>query len=59
MARGTGVDERMRTREPSGLGLGLYICREIVRSHGGTLAVESTDEAGTTFTVTLPRREAV
>lgn len=43
--------------EPNGLGLGLYICREIVRSHGGTLRLESTAEAGTTFSVALPRAQ--
>lgn len=40
----------------SGLGLGLYIAREFVRAHGGTLSVESTPGEGTTFCVTLPRR---
>jgi signal transduction histidine kinase len=39
---------------PRGLGLGLYIAREIVRSHGGRLDVVSTESEGTTFTVTLP-----
>ena len=38
-----------------GLGLGLYICREMVRAHGGQIAVESSDGAGTTFSVRLPR----
>jgi signal transduction histidine kinase len=38
-----------------GLGLGLYICREIIRAHGGDIAVESGDGTGTTFTVRLPR----
>lgn len=38
-----------------GLGLGLYIVREIVRAHGGSVAVESS-EAGTTFRVVLPER---
>jgi len=41
--------------ESGGLGLGLYICREIVRSHGGSLSVESDALQGTTFTVSLPR----
>ena len=45
-------------REPSGLGLGLYICREIVRSHGGRLDLASTPAEGTTFTVALPREFA-
>jgi signal transduction histidine kinase len=38
----------------AGLGLGLYIASEIARSHGGEITVESTDEAGTTFTFTCP-----
>jgi PAS domain S-box-containing protein len=37
-------------------GLGLYIVREIVQAHGGTIEVTSSEEEGTTFTVTLPRR---
>jgi signal transduction histidine kinase len=40
-----------------GLGLGLYICRRIVESHGGTIGVESQPGQGATFTVDLPRRE--
>ncbi|NVJ24418.1 hybrid sensor histidine kinase/response regulator [Myxococcus sp. AM011] len=38
-----------------GLGLGLYIVEQIVRSHGGTVAVRSSVAEGTTFTVVLPR----
>ena len=37
------------------LGLGLYIAREIVTSHGGTIRVTSTADEGTTFRVCLPR----
>ncbi|HXP67519.1 MAG TPA: HAMP domain-containing sensor histidine kinase, partial [Steroidobacteraceae bacterium] len=37
-----------------GLGLGLYICSQIVRAHGGTLSVTSTPETGTSFTARLP-----
>lgn len=37
-----------------GLGLGLYICSQIVRAHGGTLSVTSTPESGTSFTARLP-----
>ncbi|HEV2126659.1 MAG TPA: HAMP domain-containing sensor histidine kinase [Chloroflexota bacterium] len=37
-----------------GLGLGLYISREIVELHGGTLTVESPQEGGARFVITLP-----
>jgi hypothetical protein len=37
-----------------GLGLGLYICAEIVKAHHGTLEVASTAETGTRFTARLP-----
>ncbi|MFP4891637.1 response regulator [Paraburkholderia sp. EG304] len=42
-----------RSRE--GLGLGLHIVQEIARMHGGDVSVVSSDEAGTTFTIELPR----
>jgi signal transduction histidine kinase len=42
------------TTAPKGLGLGLFIALEIVRAHGGDIAVDVGDEL-TTFEVTLPR----
>lgn len=42
-------------REVSGLGIGLYISREIVEAHGGTIWVESEINQGSTFHVDLPR----
>jgi signal transduction histidine kinase len=38
-----------------GLGLGLYLARSIVESHGGAITVESRVDEGSTFTVRLPR----
>lgn len=47
-----------RTREDgSGGGLGLAIARQLIEAHGGTIAVESTRNIGTTFTLTLPCSE--
>jgi signal transduction histidine kinase len=39
-----------------GLGLGLYIVKEIVRAHGATISVSSTATDGTSFRVLWPRR---
>ncbi|MDR5817415.1 MULTISPECIES: hybrid sensor histidine kinase/response regulator [unclassified Caballeronia] len=44
-----------RQSESSGLGLGLYITREIAEMHGGEVRVRSTNDTGTVFEVTLPR----
>ncbi len=51
--------ERFERAVPSehfgGLGIGLYIVRQVVDAHGGEVRVESTPGAGATFTVDLPR----
>lgn len=49
------VDEDLASEPSVNLGLGLYICKEIVVAHGGTIAVTSTERDGTTFTVRFPR----
>ncbi|HEY2749438.1 MAG TPA: ATP-binding protein [Polyangia bacterium] len=50
--RGEAQSGAVRSR---GLGLGLYIVRQIVLAHGGAINVDSSDGDGTTFTVRLPR----
>lgn len=42
------------TRRYSGSGIGLYLVKEIVEAHGGTVGVTSTPGAGSTFSFTLP-----
>ena len=43
----------------SGMGIGLYVVKEIVALHGGTVAVESLEQQGSTFIVMLPLAEPV
>ena len=40
----------------SGTGFGLFLTKQLVQLHGGTIAVESVENEGSTFVVTLPRR---
>jgi len=37
-----------------GTGIGLNVCMEFVKSHGGTIEIESQESVGSTFTVKLP-----
>lgn len=49
-----------RSRETvAGTGIGLYISKAIVESHGGTISVRSEDGRGSTFIVTLPTFKTV
>jgi len=48
-----------KSGEPKGLGLGLYISRQLATSHGGQLTVASTQGQGATFSLTLPCTEPV
>src|SRR6056297_3391682 len=61
---GPGLPEKARAHlfEPfrggastGGIGLGLSIAAELVRGHGGTLTLETSDASGTVFRITLPR----
>ncbi len=44
-----------RSRKTGGAGIGLTIVKSILTAHGGTITAQSQPEAGTEFTVTLPR----
>jgi len=52
MTRGTTAGSANRS-----VGLGLFIVRHIARAHGGEVSVRSTRDAGTTFTVKVPRKQ--
>ena len=49
---------RLGQKRSAGLGLGLYLAREIVAAHGGTIEAESTLGEGTVITVRLPLEQS-
>jgi hypothetical protein len=59
---GPGIDPEDRERvfdsfyttKPSGMGLGLSICRSIVEAHGGRLWADANEPRGAAFQFTLP-----
>jgi signal transduction histidine kinase len=53
LVRGEAAREH---RRQGSIGLGLYIVREIVTAHGGSVEVTSSKFAGTRFSVHIPRR---
>jgi len=55
LIRVSSPDAQERRRHGS-IGLGLYIARVVALAHGGDIEVKSSGEAGTVFTVRLPRR---
>jgi PAS domain S-box-containing protein len=50
------VFEAFFTTKTTGSGLGLTICTQIVKNHGGSIEVESREGEGSTFIITLPIR---
>jgi PAS domain S-box-containing protein len=56
-ARVFGRFERaVSDRHFGGLGLGLWIVRQVIESHGGVISVDSAPDQGSRFVVVLPRR---
>jgi signal transduction histidine kinase len=59
---GMGMDEETResifapffTKKAQGIGLGLAVTKRVIDAHGGTITVESTPSAGSSFTLTVP-----
>lgn len=49
------IFEPFRTTKESGTGLGMLICRRILRAHGGELEIESEEGVGTTVHLHLPK----
>jgi two-component system sensor kinase FixL len=42
------------TTKPSGMGIGLSVCRDIVEAHDGAILAAANEEGGTTFRIVLP-----
>ena len=65
---GISADDRQKIFKPfgravssrhfGGLGMGLYIVKQLVEAHGGCIDVTSDVDSGTCFAVTLPRAPA-
>jgi signal transduction histidine kinase len=47
--------DKSRNRKTGGTGLGLAIAKSLIEAHGGTIAVDSQFDLGTTFTVCIPK----
>lgn len=62
---GSGISEALTLQlfqpfvssKPSGMGIGLSICRTIIEAHGGRIWFEPGRDSGTVFRFTLPRAE--
>ena len=46
-----------RSRQSGGFGLGLYLCKQIVEAHQGTITIANHEETGAVVAVTIPKRQ--
>jgi signal transduction histidine kinase len=51
--------DNARRQRPDGTGVGLYLAKKVIDSHGGKLVFSSTEGKGSTFGFKLPRELAV
>lgn len=49
-------ERQSNSQKTAGVGLGLFISKEIIEKHGGRIDVTSTADKGTTFSFSIPRR---
>lgn len=51
--------ESDKTGEPTGTGLGLHTCSELMKTYGGEISVHSKVGTGTTFTISIPKERCL
>ena len=49
--------DQSRSRQSGGFGLGLYLCKQIVKAHQGTISIENHEKIGTVVALTIPKRQ--
>ena len=48
--------DQSRSRQSGGFGLGLYLCKQIIKAHLGTITIENHKEKGAVVSLTIPKR---
>ena len=52
-----GIFAPFQTSKPNGLGMGLAICRTLLRAHGGRIGADNLPDGGAVFSIELPTLE--